>query len=322
MDCNASYADSAYRTDQMLRYHQLQFDMLEIVRRRLQADLNSGMTGIEADNRVAYYQRIYNEQTSDLARATVNGSNDQRLQQYEYMTRKQLEEQLLPNVPEVKPGDWQAGWFVGTGCLIPTGGISDLFNYAWLFNIGLSGGYKNLILKADISYGQPDIHNFTDYNFNPFNKTTAEGNRYQSLNKYTKLLSGSVSLGYRVIDVKRFAITPHIGGGWTNYAWNSGEFKEFEENGETVWKLVTESQKESFHSFNFMAGIDFDWRFHTTVSDKSSFLSGRREQYTSSVRLTPYVIYYNYGSLSPAIKGVHFGINLTYSGFIRALRIN
>jgi hypothetical protein len=161
MDCNASYADSAYRTDQMLRYHQLQFDMLEIVRRRLQADLNSGMTGIEADNRVAYYQRIYNEQTSDLARATVNGSNDQRLQQYEYMTRKQLEEQLLPSVPEVKPGDWQAGWFVGTGCLIPTGGISDLFNYAWLFNIGLSGGYKNLILKADISYGQPDIHNFT-----------------------------------------------------------------------------------------------------------------------------------------------------------------
>lgn len=322
MDCNASYADSAYRTDQMLRYHQLQFDMLEIVRRRLQADLNSGMTGIEADNRVAYYQRIYNEQTSDLARATVNGSNDQRLQQYEYMTRKQLEEQLLPSVPEVKPGDWQAGWFVGTGCLIPTGGISDLFNYAWLFNIGLSGGYKNLILKADISYGQPDIHNFTDYKFNPFNKTTAEGNRYQSLNKYTKLLSGSVSLGYRVIDVKRFAITPHIGGGWTNYAWNSGEFKEFEENGETVWKLVTESQKESFHSFNFMAGIDFDWRFHTTVSDKSSFLSGRREQYTSSVRLTPYVICYNYGSLSPAIKGVHFGINLTYSGFIRALRIN
>ena len=138
MDCNASYADSAYRTDQMLRYHQLQFDMLEIVRRRLQADLNSGMTGIEADNRVAYYQRIYNEQTSDLARATVNGSNDQRLQQYEYMTRKQLEEQLLPSVPEVKPGDWQAGWFVGAGCLIPTGGISDLFNYAWLFNIGLS----------------------------------------------------------------------------------------------------------------------------------------------------------------------------------------
>lgn len=182
---------------------------------------------------------------------TVNGSNDQRLQQYEYMTRKQLEEQLLPSVPEVKPGDWQAGWFVGTGCLIPTGGISDLFNYAWLFNIGLSGGYKNLILKADISYGQPDIHNFTDYNFNPFNKTTAEGNRYQSLNKYTKLLSGSVSLGYRVIDVKRFAITPHIGGGWTNYAWNSGEFKEFEENGETVWKLVTESQKESFHRLQF-----------------------------------------------------------------------
>lgn len=322
MNCDASYADSAYRTDQMLRYHQLQFDMLEVARRRLQADLNSGMAGIEADNRVVYYQRIYDEQIADLAKATVNGSNDQRLQQYEYMTRKQLDEYLLPRVPEIKPSDWQTGWFVGTGCLIPIGDVSNLFNYAWMFNIGLSGGYKRLTIKADISYGQPDIQNFSDYSFNPFNRHVEVGNRYQSLNKYTKLLAGSISLGYRIVDTKRFALAPHIGGGWTNYAWYGGEFKEFEEEGEKVWKLVSESQKESFHNFNFMAGVDFDWRFHTTVSDKSSFMPGKREQYTSSVRLTPYIICCKYSALNPAIKGLQFGINLTYSGFIRALRIN
>ena len=45
-------ADTMLCTRQRLRYHQLQFDLLELMRRRLQSDLNSGMTGIDADNRL------------------------------------------------------------------------------------------------------------------------------------------------------------------------------------------------------------------------------------------------------------------------------
>lgn len=320
MDEKASYADSIVQTSQMLRYHQLQFDMLEVVRRRLQADLNNGMAGIEADNRVEYYQRIYDEQVSDLARMTANGSNDNRLQDYEYMTRKQLDEYMLPSVPQVHPGRWHAGWFVGTGALIPTGEIADLFGYAWLFNIGLSGGYQRWSLKADISYGQPDVKSITQ---NPLNTPVKDGNRYQSVDDFAKLLSGSISLGYRVIDAKHFALTPHIGGGWTNYAWNYGEYRQDTSITETeVWVIDSETAKDSFHNFNVMAGIDFDWRFHTTVSDKSSFMSGKREQYTSAIRITPYVMYQKYNALIPAISGIQIGINLSYSGFIRALKID
>lgn len=323
MDRSLSYTDTINQTDQMLRYHQLQFDMLEIVRRRLQADLNTGMAGIEADSRVAYYQRIYDEQIADLAKSTINGSNDQRLQQYEYLTRKQLDEYLLPRVPEVRPGKWNVGWFAGTGVLIPTGNIADLLNYGWMFNIGLTGGYRRIILKADISYGQPDIKHYGESDFNPMSHPVESGNSYRALNKYTKLLSGAVSVGYRVIDGKRFALTPHIGGGWTNYAWNGAEFEAVENEDESIsWKMVSEAVKDSFHNFNFMAGIDFDWRFHTTVSDKSSFMSGKREQYTSSLRLTPFIICYNYSAITPASKGIQVGVNLTYSGFIRALRLD
>ncbi len=323
MDCNASYTDTVNQSNQRLRYHQLQFDMLEIVRRRLQADLNSGMVGIEADSRVVYYQRVYEEQIADLAKATINGSNDQKLQQFEYATRKQLDEFMLPAAPEVKPGNWIAGWLVGTGCLIPTGDIAEQLNYAWLFNIGLYGGYKHFILKADISYGQPDIKNFGDYKFNPLGLPLDDGYYHNSTNKYTKQLSGSVSIGYQFIDTKRFALTPHIGGGWTNYAWYGATFQKDkdETTQKDAWKTISDATKESFHNFNFMAGIDFDWRFHSTVSDKSSFLNGRREQYTSSIRLTPYVICYKYKTISPQCKGVQVGITLTYSGFIRALRL-
>lgn len=316
MDKSSSYADTAYCSPQALRYHQLQFDMLEILRRRLQSDLNNGMAGLEADSRRAYYQRIYEEQLSDLARATVNGSNDRRLQDYEYMTRKQLDEYMLPGVPEVVSGKFYAGWFAGTGVLVPTGEISGLFDYAWIFNIGLYGGYQRWMLKADISYGQPDMKNPLH---DPFGRTWGESRRYMASDSYSKQLSGSVAIGFRIVDSKRFAVTPHIGGGWTNYAWNYAEY-EYDTTADT-WDIASAVDKDSFHDFNIMGGIDFDWRFHTVVSEKPFFMSGKREQYTSSLRLTPYIIYQSYSSLAPSVGGVQVGVNLTYSGFVRALKI-
>ena len=71
--------------------------------------------------------------------------------------RKSLEEFYLPQVAELKYGNFSYGWFIGTGTLIPTGEIADIFKSSWLFNIGLTAGYKRFMLKADISYGQPDL---------------------------------------------------------------------------------------------------------------------------------------------------------------------
>ena len=108
-------ADSTCRTRQRLRYHQLQFDLLEVMRRRLQNDLNSGMTGIDADNRLKYYRHLYAEQLAAIDDETDNGRNDHKLQEWEYFTRKNLEEMGLPHVPAVTPSDVSYGLFIGLG---------------------------------------------------------------------------------------------------------------------------------------------------------------------------------------------------------------
>lgn len=311
MDKNKSYADSASRTSRQLRYHQLQFDMLEVVRRRLQADLNSGMAGIEADNRLRYYQRLYDEQVADLARQTENGHNDAKLQEYEYFTRKQLDEFSLPAVPEVQPGKFNYGWFIGTGALIPTGGISDVFKSTWVFNIGLTVGYDRFAVKADISYGQSAFKNRRAELFG----TAGEW----AINSYANQLSGSVSVGFRVVDAKHFSLTPHIGGGWGNYGWNIADFEKEPDTG--TYRIASDVRKISVRDFNFMAGIDFDWHFHTVVSDKPFFLSGRREQYVSSLRLTPYVMRQCYSKFTPERAGYQVGVMLSYVGIARALGI-
>ncbi len=316
MDKSQSYADSAYRSDRMLRYHQLQFDLLELMRRRLQADLNTGMTGIEADKRVAYYQNLYDEYIADIAQRTVNGSNDNRLQEEEYFVRKQLDEFLLPAVPEVKPGKFSYGWYIGTGAFIPTGDIADAFGYSWLFNIGLTAGYDRLFLKADISYGQPRLDNIRNELFGRENEW--------AVNRYANQLSGVVAIGYRVLDTKHFAITINVGGGWTNYAWDVADYihnpdPEEAMNPETEYVINSEIRRNTIHNFNYMAGLDFDWNFHTAVSDKPFFLSGRREQYTSSLRLSPYFMHQKYSKLTPGRSGFQVGIMLSYSGLARAL---
>ena len=316
MDKSQSYADSAYRSDRMLRYHQLQFDLLELMRRRLQADLNTGMTGIEADKRVAYYQNLYDEYIADIAQRTVNGSNDNRLQEEEYFVRKQLDEFLLPAVPEVKPGKFSYGWYIGTGAFIPTGDIADAFGYSWLFNIGLTAGYDRLFLKADISYGQPRLDNIRNELFGRENEW--------AVNRYANQLSGVVAIGYRVLDTKHFAITINVGGGWTNYAWDVADYihnpdPEEAMNPETEYVINSEIRRNTIHNFNYMAGLDFDWNFHTAVSDKPFFLSGRHEQYTSSLRLSPYFMHQKYSKLTPGRRGFQVGIMLSYSGLARAL---
>ncbi len=309
-----SYADSAHCTSQLLRYHQLQFDLLELMRRRLQADLNTGMTGLEADKRLKYYQNIYNEQIVEVARHTVNGSNDNRLQEEEYFVRKQLDEFSLPKVSEVKPGKFAYGWFIGTGALIPTGDISDVFNYAWLFNIGLTAGYDRFYLKADISYGQPRLVDVRKEVFGvPFEWAT---------NKYANQLSGVALLGYRLVDAKAIAVTVNVGGGWTNYAWDVATYGLNLDNPggqEQEYRIASEIRCRSLHNFNYMFGLDFDWNFHTVVSDKPFFLSGRREQYTSSLRLSPYVMHQKYSALNPSKSGFQVGITLSYTGIARAL---
>lgn len=312
-----SYADSAYCSDRLLRYHQLQFDMLEVLRRRLQADLNSGMTGIEADKRLKHYQNLYDEQLADLARFTVNGSNENRLQEEEYMVRKQLDEFLLPAVSEVTPGKFSYGWFIGTGAFMPTGDISSVFGYSWLFNIGLTLGYDRVFLKGDISYGQPKLDDVRNELFGV--------SREWAVNRYANQLSGVVALGYRVVDLKSFAVTVNVGGGWTNYAWDVADYKvndkNTDNNPETEYIIDSEIRRRTIHNFNYMFGIDFDWNFHTVVSDKPFFLSGRREQYTSSLRLSPYVMHQKYSNLVPSRDGFQVGIMLQYTGLARALGI-
>lgn len=204
MDRNASSADTASMTDQRLRYHQLQFDQLELYRRRLQNDLNTGMNGIEADKKLSYYRSLYKDQIQAIRQETRDGADDKKLQEWEYYTRKALEEIGLPPAPEFVPSDWCYGLYLGVGGIFPVNEIKDYFGGCFTFTAGLTAGYKRLKLKADVSYGQVDFKKP-----NVFGAVDAQGRALQGpMNEYATYLGIGTTLGYSVVNTKRFAITP------------------------------------------------------------------------------------------------------------------
>lgn len=311
MDKSRSYADSTIRNEQLLRYHQLQFDLLEVYRRRLQNDLNSKMTSADIKERVKHYRSQYAQQVELIAKQTDNGMNDHKLQEWEYFVRKDLEELGLPPVPEIVPNKFSSGAYIGTGGIFPLGNIDSAFSGSWTFVFGLQFGYDRLKLKSDLTFGQSQLENV-----NIFNKADQE-----NFGSYSNYLGISVSLGYTVLNTSYFSITPHFGGYWSSYSWNVANIEWIADGNGGQKKRIKDTESVDVSNFNWYACIDFDYNFHRFVTTHSRIFPGKREQYTSTLRISPFIARARYNKTNPSLAGYQIGFTIAYVGIGRTLGI-
>ncbi len=319
MDKLHSYVtDTALVTPERLRYHQLQFDALEVIRRRLQNEIGMGLTDEQVQERTAYYRTVYLEQLAEIDRETANGSDGKKVGEWEYFTHKNLEQTAVAELPQSVPSNWGYGAQVGLGGIFPTGDITNTFHGNFTFNAGLIGIYRRIQLQATVAYGQPGFENR-----NVFGVFDPESGRplVDVLDDNASFLDISVSLGYSIIRTDRIAITPHAGLFWAKYKWNATDL-EWTQNPDTgeYESRVTHTETQKFHDVNWMAGIDFDIRLHTAHS-RDNFWFGRREQLASSLRITPYVAHAVFNKENPAVKGYYVGFTVSYYGLARALKL-
>lgn len=306
-----SYADSASRTDQQLRYYQAQFDLLEVMRRRYQNELARGINGIEADHRLTFYNNLYRTESERIKEMTSSGTDDKSLQFVEYDLRRQLDDIGEPQIPKVVPSQFKYGLMVGTGALWSTGSLHDSFSGSWNFTCGLLASWRRLNLEADITFGNPTINNpllvnpqFADL-------------PYRANVKTANFLAMGVKLGFSVIDRKKFSVSPWVGGYWTGYDWTA---KQMEEGIDGTFDTTGLQEKMEVDDFNIAMGINFEWHFHSVVTHFPIFGS-LREEYISSLRLTPYAIRGAYTDATCSFSGWLVGFTLSYSGMARALGI-
>lgn len=318
MHRNASATSEAQSTPERLRYHQLQFDLLELMRRNLQQEINNGIDGATVEKRLKYYQDLYRQRVRQIAQETKNGALEAAVGSWEENIESQLAILGTPQVPQVTTMQGCYGIYAGVGYDMPTGKLHDNFGGSIMFHVGLTGGYKRFRVKADVAFGQPSYRNDNIFNIAP----DEEGRPLQGNNSSnaTHIMS-SVQLGYTVLNHGRLSITPNVGGFYNRYGWDIANYSwDKDEEGRDV-RTITGVEKRNLHNFSVIASIDFDINFSSRVTNTSLTGATHRERWTSSLRITPWVAHSKFNKCDPSVSGVHLGINVSYLGLARLFRL-
>ena len=297
--------------ERTLRYFQARFDLQEVMSRRLKRELAGGISGIEADRRLGYYRNLYATEAEKMDRATAYGADEAALQTWEYDIRRALEQIAAPEPTTVIPSPWSYGLFAGVGGLFPTSSISEAFSGGCVFTFGLTGGWRRIRLHGSISYTTPTIRDT-----GLVNPEYADLGYRANVNN-ANLLDIGFGLGYNILDTKRFSIEPYVGGHWTGYNWTARPMVPNDDGSFTTTGLQHRMETDDF---NFACGINFEWHFHSAVTTFPLFGS-MREQYISSLQVTPYAMRGCYTDAIRHYSGWQIGFRISYSGLARALTL-
>ncbi len=291
MDRKLSWINPDFRNDQLLRYNQVIFDIVEVYRRRLQFELDhvTGMyeTGAKFDQII----RMCNGETEKFREASNAGQNMNSIVFWEQKTADEL--QSLPDytIPPFKPGGIGYALHGGLGSGIFTGSLGQHFTPAFnmLFGFDLAYRKSNLYMIATLATDRIK----KDYGFDSWKK----GQR-------ANVAILDISYGYAVIDNTWLKLSPFAGLGLT-------EFTSPDKN----------EQGDYLHmdDLNLIFGVNTDFKLRTHISLLPSTFLSIKEKTETSVRARLYITRANfYGDL----QGYSINFTLGICVFANPVRIN
>jgi hypothetical protein len=187
------------RTPERLVYHQVQFDLVEAERRRLQADmLRGGDYDVLLDKA---HQRLA-DQLVELQTSTRDGSDKAVLEHWE-----QGAEKLLDSLPMTKPLHYEADWVYEMGISLGyqhyTGGLDRCFTSGLTFNFNAGGLWQRHRIAFDLGIGKVYPRRDTVFTLDSW--------------FYPGILVSDVHFlleyGYRIVQNNHFSVTPFVAAG-------------------------------------------------------------------------------------------------------------
>lgn len=298
IDRSKSWVDTTRRTDGLLRYNQAVFDLLEVYRRKLQQELNAGISMMDATHIYHNYTQYYTQQSETMRFETAEGLNTRKMEEWETYILKELNRIQPPPPPTIQPRAFGYGINIGFGTTIPTADIHDRFGASPMFCLGFDFAYKDLHFLFDMGVGS--AKNRMDMFIN-----SKKGDAIWEKGRHTNYSFGSITAGYDVFENDHIKLTPFVGYGFTEYSKIKGE---------------KENEKYSINISdpNITAGVSVDYKFLSVISLIPSFWLGHREITTSSIRTRLFVTYANYDY---NVKGYLIGLSVSYSVSGRMLKL-
>lgn len=291
MDKGLSWVRTEDMTADELAYNQLLFDISEVNRREMQAELNNISSNYSKADIMDYYGTKNRQMIKELEDESDYGMRKQIVGSYAARTAEKLSHMPEDSIPEFECRNVGYGMHLGLESDIYMGDGALAFNPIWSFIYGFELAYKRSSLFLEMAMGTGSVNNTFD--FTAINNGKAETITWHAGNPVYSVEMDLV-YGFAVIDNDRFKVSPIVGIGLNAL---SDSYYAEEETG-TIGGL------------HASAGLNIDWKFNRTVSYAPSFFAS--EEYTeTTLRTKVYVAYNGYmAGFNPYTINVAVMINM------------
>ena len=286
----ASWVTSNSRTPELLRYHQVIFDMLEVERRNLQRSLNS------TDDPEEFREMLYassdrlNTRVAGFRNLTNDGSDTTNLASGEQQVRQELS--LLPAVyrPSYTPHPFGFISYFSLGASLPYGTMGQAFSPGLTIGYGFEILCKRHFLNLEAYLGELDARKDLAL-FGP-NSSLLPTNLFVEKHAY-RFITINAGYGFMLVDSPRIQLAPVAG-----ICLRS------------IGTLIKEAEHFYYHRFEPAVGLTFRrhfWR-QNSFPQCSIFFGDKRMSERECVSLHSKVIL-SYSSF-PLLEGSPTGFNL------------
>lgn len=276
------------KESQILEYHQVEFDILELYRRQFQLEiyrLNSTFDIVAKHQETL--QQIENT-FSEFRRDANYGSNHRQIKYWSNKLTENLQNLKSDPIPKIENKNWGIGFYLG-------------FEYSFLSN----SLKNNLTPPIGLSFGFDTNYKRSYFMLNMgilVNKINNEFflDEIHEENKKTGIAQGSIAYGYNFIESSTFNFIPFIGVGLT-------EFSELSQEEDAYSKITVGPHY----------GINVDYKFKTNINLVSNFTAAK----TKTIYYLRTRLYIAHPNFSSNFKGNAINLGFIFGMYSKGINL-
>tara|TARA_B100000809_G_C15126208_1_gene526336 strand:+ start:1349 stop:2488 length:1140 start_codon:yes stop_codon:yes gene_type:complete len=225
------------RSPQILKYHQVEFNIFEFYRRVFQRE---ALEDLNTQNIEERFNEVLSEMDYTLyqyKKTTLYGSKNKEINEWHKKVEELLKSEKPNYFPEIETRNWGYGGYFGFEYVQFTDDFMSFLNYKWGLSLGFEMNYKQSYLIANLTGISSSL------------KSDLFLDEQLSAGIKTHFTQYSVSYGYNMLDKPKFNLIPFIGIGGT-----------------TFMERTDEENKFTKFTYSYNYGVNFDYKFKSTYN--------------------------------------------------------
>ncbi|MFC2152528.1 hypothetical protein ACFLSE_08375 [Bacteroidota bacterium] len=292
IDKTLSWVKPEFKTEQLLKYNQVLFDIVELHRRILQYELDRLDSQYGALDKFNYIYQVCSNQILQFQNESQRGQLIDVINVWEFKIAEKMKSYPYYNIPEFTKLPFGYSLHAGIGGGVFTGSLGEHFSPTFNFMFGFEVAYGNSILFLNGTLAGDNV--VKDYSGNE--------NWYKNQSAFVAIID--VSYGYAIIDNKNIKLSPFAGLGITELTGSS------QDNEDESLRLV---------DYNYLVGLNFDYKIAKKINLISSAFTGVKEQVETSIQVKLYVSKANFYD---NLNGHSINLTIGLSGFGNFIKLN